>query len=129
MSENFGQCPVCGGDSDGSVMYSNPSRTRCRDCGKSWSYGPGIPVLDGDEAVLRRPGMYTEEEVSAARSRLTPWKEELLRLDRSYVPLLVDPVDSPAYYMVGDHKVSIEDMSEFTGSKLDMKQRYPWRPD
>lgn len=56
--EEPGPCPHCGGESDGSVLYSCPLSTRCKSCGQFWSYGKGIEVLDGKVAMRKRPGMY-----------------------------------------------------------------------
>jgi RecJ-like exonuclease len=56
--EDPGKCPHCGGESDGSHMYSAPPQTRCRDCGKRWSFGKGIEVLSEEEGRKRRPELY-----------------------------------------------------------------------
>jgi len=53
-----GKCPHCGGESDGSHLYSNPPQTRCVACGRLWSFGPGIVVLSEEEGRKKRPEMY-----------------------------------------------------------------------
>lgn len=58
-NDEMGKCPHCGGESDGSVMYSAPLQTKCRDCGKTWGFGgPAIDVVEGPEHKRKRPGMY-----------------------------------------------------------------------
>jgi len=56
--EDPGKCPHCGGESDGSRMYSAPPQTRCQDCGKLWSFGKGIEVLSEEEGRKKRPELY-----------------------------------------------------------------------
>jgi hypothetical protein len=58
MSEDPGRCPHCGGESDGSHMYSAPPQTQCRDCGKRWSFGKGIEMLSEEEGRKKRPELY-----------------------------------------------------------------------
>ena len=63
--EEAGQCPKCGGEPKPGVMYSAPLQVDCRACNHRWSFGgPAIVVLEGDEAIKKRPGMYPVRDVA-----------------------------------------------------------------
>jgi hypothetical protein len=68
MSEDPGKCPHCGGESNGTIYYSCPAKTGCRDCGQLWSFGKGIEVLSEEEGRRRRPGMYPPKPAEAPES-------------------------------------------------------------
>ena len=55
-----GPCPYCGGESNGTVLYSCPPQTGCKQCGRLWSFGEGVRVLDEKEGRAKRPGLYPD---------------------------------------------------------------------
>jgi hypothetical protein len=55
MSEDPGKCPHCGGESDGTILYSLPPQARCVACKKTWRFGEGLQTATEEEAKRVRP--------------------------------------------------------------------------
>jgi hypothetical protein len=66
-------CPNCGGESNGDVLYSSPLQTRCVKCLRVYTFGFGIEVIDGDEGRARRSGMC---DAKSERERIVLWLRE-----------------------------------------------------
>lgn len=86
-----GKCPHCGGESDGSVLYSCPLATRCKACGQLWHYGEGLKVFTEEEARARRPGIRpmstVVEDVGDLNLREVNWiLHDLLQMKRVNAP-------------------------------------------